>query len=216
MNKFRQEKSQFENAFKPTMVLEGIIRSNMTYLKHIILLTTFFLGFGWQTFALAQDAKLANIIVTNNRDTLLLYLTVEGAFNKKMEEAILSGVPATFSFFVNLYQSRNFWPDKNIADTTVTNRIKYNAMKKEYIVTRSWEGKKPNIVKTFAEAKMLMAEVDSLKIIPLRKLVKGRQYQIQTKAELDKLTLPLDLHHILFFLSLWDFETDWYTIDFIY
>ena len=71
-------------------------------------------------------------------------------------------------------------------------------------------------MKTFSEAKMLMAEVDSLKIIPLRKLVKGRQYQIQTKAELDKLTLPLYLHHILFFLSLWDFETDWYTIDFIY
>ena len=216
MSEFRQEKLQYEDAFKPTMALEGIIRSNMTYLKHIVLLTTFFLGVGWHTFALAQDAKLANIIVTNNRDTLLLYLTVEGAFNKKMEEAILSGVPATFSFFVNLYQSRNFWPDKKIADITVTNRIKYNAMKKEYIVTRSWEGKKPNVVKTFSEAKMLMAEVDSLKIIPLRKLVKGKQYQIQTKAELDKLTLPLYLHHVLFFLSLWDFETDWYTIDFIY
>lgn len=216
MNNFRQEKLQYENAFEPIIAFDDIIRSTMTYLRYITFLTIFILCIGWQTLALADDAKLANIIVTNNRDNLLLYLTVEGAFNKKMKEAILSGVPATFSFFVNLYRLRSFWPDKKIADITVTNRIKYNAMKKEYIVTRSWEDKKPNIVKKFADAKMLMAEVDSLKIIPLRKLVKGHQYQIQTKAELDKLTLPLYLHHVLFFLSLWDFETDWYTIDFIY
>ncbi len=188
----------------------------MTYIKHIIFLATFWTCFGWQSLGFAQDAVLTNIIVTNDRDDLLLYLTVEGAFHKKMEEAILSGVPATFSFFVNLYRSRNLWPDRKIADITVTNKIKYNAMKKEFVVKRSWEGNKPNTVKTFADAKKLMAEVDSLKIIPLRRLVKGNQYQIQTKAELDKLTLPFYLHHVLFFVSFWDFETDWYTIDFIY
>jgi len=36
------------------------------------------------------------------------------------------------------------------------------------------------------------------------------------KAELNKLTLPFHLHYVLFFVSLWDFETDWYTIDFVY
>ncbi|NQT10914.1 MAG: DUF4390 domain-containing protein, partial [Desulfobacteraceae bacterium] len=41
-------------------------------------------------------------------------------------------------------------------------------------------------------------------------------YQIRAKAELGKLTLPFYLHYILFFVSLWDVETDWYTIDFIY
>jgi hypothetical protein len=61
-----------------------------------------------------------------------------------------------------------------------------------------------------------MAEIDSLKIVPLWKLEKGGKYQIRAKAELSKLTLPFYLHYILFFVSLWDFETDWYTIDFIY
>lgn len=175
------------------------------------------LSFGRQTIAFAQDAKLSNIIVTNTRDDLLLYLAVEGAFQEKMDQAILRGVPATFSFFVNLYRSRNLWPDKQIADITVTNRIKYNAMKREFIITRSWEGDKPTIVKTFEDAKKLMTEVDSLKIIALRRLVKGNQYQIQAKAELDRLTLPFYLHRVFFFVSsFWDFETDWYTIDFIY
>jgi hypothetical protein len=59
-----------------------------------------------------------------------------------------------------------------------------------------------------------MTEVDALSVYPLKELEKGRQYQIRTRAEVSKLTLPLYLHYILF--SLWDVETDWYTIDFIY
>ena len=51
----------------------------------------------------AQNATLKNIIVTNTRDDLLIYLTVEDAFRENMETVILSGVPTTFSFFVNLY-----------------------------------------------------------------------------------------------------------------
>ena len=72
------------------------------------------------------------------------------------------------------------------------------------------------VVKSFDEAKKLMAEIDSLKIVELNRLEKGSQYQIRTKAQLSKLTLPFYLHYVLFFVSLWDFETDWYTIDFIY
>jgi len=55
----------------------------------------------------AQDAKLKNIIVTNTRDDLLIYLTVEGAFRENMETAISSGVPATFSSrdFINVHRN---------------------------------------------------------------------------------------------------------------
>jgi hypothetical protein len=61
-----------------------------------------------------------------------------------------------------------------------------------------------------------MTDLDSFRIVPLSELTKGKQYQIRAKAELNKLTLPFYLHYVLFFVSLWDFETDWYTIDFIY
>jgi hypothetical protein len=168
------------------------------------------------SLVLAQDATLTNIIVTNTRDDLLIYLTVEGAFREEMEEAIKSGVPTTFSFFINLYRKRTLWPDKRIAEVKVTHTIKYNNLKEEFVIKRSWEAEKQLTVKTFDEAQKLMAEVDSLKVIPLKKLEKGKQYQIQAKAELNKVTLPYYLHYVLFFISMWDFETDWYTIDFIY
>lgn len=164
----------------------------------------------------SQDAILTNITVTNTRDDLLLYLNLEGAFREEMNKAILSGVPATFIFFAKLNRTRNFWFDKSIADIEVTHTIVYDNLKKEFTVRRSWKEDNPEVTKSFKEAKKWMTEIVSLKIIPLNRLEKGEQYQLRVKAEVSKKTLPFYLHYILFFVSLWDFETDWYAIDFIY
>ena len=164
----------------------------------------------------AQDATLTHITVSKTRDDLLLYLNLEGAFREEMKKTILSGVPSTFSFFAKLNRTRNFWFDQAIADIEVTHTIIYDNIKKEFTVKRSWKEDNPEVTKSFKEAKKWMAEINSLKIIPLNRLEKGEQYQLRVKAEVSKKTLPLYLHYILFFVSLWDFETDWYAIDFIY
>lgn len=164
----------------------------------------------------AQDATLSNLIVTNTSNDLLVYLNVEGAFREQTVNAIMSGVPASFSFFIKLYQKRSMWFDKAIADIEIANSIKYNNLKKEFVVERSWENGRIRTAQSLQEAQKLMSDVDGLKIIHLDKLAKGKQYQVKAKAQLSKLTLPFYLHYVFFFVSLWDFETDWYTIDFIY
>lgn len=190
---------------------------DMTSLMHrktciILLVMLFFM----QNLAFAQEARLANIILTNTRDDLLLYLNVEGAFREKMKKAVLSGVPTTFSFFVYLYKARNLWIDKKVADLTVTHTIKYDNLKKEFTIKRSWKNGEPLITQSFEEAQKLMSEIDSLKIVSLNRLKKGEHYQIRAKTELNKVILPFYLHYVFIFVSLWDFETDLYTIDFIY
>ena len=174
------------------------------------------LFFAISTLATAQEAHLTNIIVTNTRDDFLIYFTVKGAFRGEIKKAILSGVPTTFSFFVTLNLERRLWPDKEIADLKLTHTIKYDNLKQEFSIHRSWKNGKPDIAKSFEEAQKLMSEINGLKVLPLKQLEKGRRYQLLAKAELSKLTLPLYLHYVLFFMSLWDFETDWYTVDFIY
>ncbi|MEA3230746.1 MAG: DUF4390 domain-containing protein, partial [Thermodesulfobacteriota bacterium] len=118
-----------------------------------------FLGLFCSTPALATEAKLTDIIVTNTRDDLLVYLKVEGAFPPKMKEAILSGVPTTFSFFVSLYRSRSFWFDKKITDLTITHSIKFNRLKNEFMINRSWENTPPIVVNSFPRAQKLMTAV---------------------------------------------------------
>lgn len=164
----------------------------------------------------AQEAILTDIKVTNTRDDILIYLNIEGCFNEKINEAVLSGVSTRFSFYFNLYKVRHLWPDKGIKDIKITHTIKYNNLKKEFNIDRPWTSEKPVVTTSFEEAKKLMSKIDGFKIIPISRLEKGKQYRLRTKAEVSKTTLPFYLHYVLVFISLWDFETDWYTIDFIY
>jgi hypothetical protein len=163
----------------------------------------------------AQEARLTRITLSNTRDDLLLYFKLEGAFTEKMQEAILSGVPASFSYYISLYRVRNWWYDKEITDIELTHTIKYDNLKNEFTVKRPWKNADPVVTQSLEEAQRLMTEIDSLKVYPLSGLEKGRQYQIRAMAEVSKITLPLYLHYVLL-LSIWDFETDWYTIDFIF
>ncbi|MBC2714849.1 MAG: DUF4390 domain-containing protein [Desulfobacteraceae bacterium] len=167
-------------------------------------------------FAWAIDVQISGMKVTDAADNLLLSLKVEGAFNEKLEEAILNGIPATFSFFINVNRKRTLWADEQIVELNVTHTLKYHNLKNHYIIKKSREDNKPVITESFDEAKKIMSEINGLKIVPLNRLRKGSRYQIMAKAELDKVKLPFLLNYILFFASLWDFETEWHSHEFVY
>ena len=161
-------------------------------------------------------AVLKDIVITNDRDDLISYFKVQGAFTKKITEAVFNGVPTSFSFLVFIYKTRSAWFDRKIAGLKFTSTLKYNALKKEFTVIRPWKTEKPWVTKSFEQARMMMTNVDNLKIVSLNRLKKGEKYQLRFKAELSRVTLPLYLHYVFFFVSLWDFDTDWHTIDFVY
>lgn len=181
----------------------------------LVLIFCFFLIFPANIFA-DNTAGLGNIKLANTRDDLLIYFEVENAFTDKIIQAVQNGIPTTFSFYVFLYKTDSSWIDKEIAEIQIKSTIKYNSLKEEYSVSRPWKEEQLLVTKSFEEARSWMTEVDNLRIIPLEDLVKGDKYQIRIKAELDKVTLPLYLHYVFFFVSFWDFETDWYLINFTY
>ncbi|MBN2033877.1 MAG: DUF4390 domain-containing protein [Deltaproteobacteria bacterium] len=164
----------------------------------------------------AQTAYLSDIVVTNTRDHLLLYFTVNGCFTPEMNAAIDSGIETTFTFFVKLYEKRRLLWNRELADLVLYHHIKYDNLKGTYEIRLSEENGKKATVNNFAQAKKLMADVVALKVAPMDKMTKGKSYQVQMKAQLDEIKLPFYLHHVLFFLSLWNFATDWYAVDFKY
>ena len=187
----------------------GNLFSNKTSVLLVIILLLFIPSKG-----IAGKAELADIIVTNTRDDVLLYFNVQNFFTQDVKKAILNGVLTRLTFFISLYRVHNFWFDEKLADLEVHHTIKYDNLKSDFTVTRS-EHNRPIIVKSFIEAQKIMTTVDDLTVMPLRELSKGCRYQIRLKAELDEGPLPFYLHYILFFIS-WNIETDWYTADFIY
>ena len=163
-----------------------------------------------------ETAVIENIKLANTRDDLLTYFDVKQAFTPKINQAVLNGIPTTFSFYITLYKTGGSWFDKKISNIQLKSTLKYNSLKKEFSILQSWKNEKSITTSSFEDAKSFMTEIDNLKIIPLNQLVKGDKYQLRIKAELDKVTLPLSLHTVFFFVSFWNFETNWYLINFTY
>jgi len=168
------------------------------------------------TPAWSDEARLTDIVVTNTKDDILIYFTVRDCFTVEMNRAIENGINTTFTFFVRLYEIRDFSLDKMIADLKVSHDIQYDNLKKIYKVRLSERNDKPIFVQDFNEAKELMSEIVELRVAELSNLRRGSRYKVSMMAELDTIRLPFYLHYVLFFLSLWDFETDWYTVEFRY
>jgi len=157
----------------------------------------------------ASGAELTNLVIKNNREDLLIDLNINGVFTNEMRTALISGIPVSFSVFVILYEVHDFWFDTRLAYLTTNHTIQYDALKKEYGIVREWEKTGPLVVKEFENARLLISEINGLKIIPLAMLEKEKHYQATVKSEL------VDKKFHIFSLP-WEFETDWYTINFVY
>ena len=164
----------------------------------------------------AAEATLSDIIVTNTQEDLLVFFDIQGCFTPEMEEAILNGIPTTFTIIIRLYKTRTLWFDGSISSLILEHTIKYDSLKNEFLVTRSEDHHNELVFKEFEKAKKAMAEISNIEVVPLKELQRKSKYQLRVKAELEKVRLPLYLHYVLFFVTLWDFETDWYTVDFTY
>jgi len=164
--------------------------------------------------AQATQASLQNIVLDSKNENLTLSFKLENAFSEEMKEVILNGTSITFTFLVELREIKDFWVDKKIVDIKIDHMLKYNVLKKNFVIKRSWEIDEVLITESFTEAQNLMAGIRSLKILPFNWLENGNRYQIAIKAELSKANLPLDLRSVMFFSPPWGFETDWYILDF--
>lgn len=164
----------------------------------------------------AFAAEITRMSINNTEENLILSIKVDGAFTESMEEAVLNGISTSFSYVVTLTQTRSLLPDSLIHEIKLTNTIKYDTLRNTFVVRRSWENYRPLTTSSFAEAREWMSEVVNVPVIPLESIKNDVRYKINAKAELDKVTLPFFLNYIFFFTSLWDFETSWHSVDFVY
>jgi hypothetical protein len=157
--------------------------------------------------AQGAEALIEGLQIEQGNGTVMVGFSVKNCFNAKMEEAIKAGVPTTFNFFVTLYKTRPLIWDKKIASRKFRHRIIYDNLKQDF---RIWlqEKEKEIRVADWEEAKRSMQLVEGFPVVKGQKLEKG-DYELGVKAELDPVKLPLGLEGILFFVSLWNFETDW-------
>jgi Domain of unknown function (DUF4390) len=159
--------------------------------------------------AFCQKASIKNVNVKESKGLWKVSFEVENCFTEKMEEAIQSGIGTTFTFYIQLYQKRKWWKDRKVASVEFRHTVQYIPIQKVYHVTLR-DNPSSLVVSNLEEAKRLMSGVKELEVRPVTPLKSGIPAYCQIKAELDPVKLPLHLEYLFFFVSLWDFETDWH------
>jgi hypothetical protein len=161
------------------------------------------------TAAFSAPARITDLVLRNSQSEVLVDLRIEDFFTEEMQAAVLKGIPINISFSISFYEVLDFWFDNKLAGKTEFHSIRYDALRKEYRVHSSWEKSAPVVEKDFLQAQQLFSEIKSLDIISLSRLKKGAHYQLRLKSGLQD-------RSYLFSGAPWEFETDWYTINFIY
>ncbi len=164
--------------------------------------------------AWSMDAVVDKVSLINHPDNIQLSFEIKNAFTEDIEEGIKSGMPATFTFFVELYRRRSLWFDEQIASLTFRHTIKYDTFKEEYEIVMEERSQNIVRVKELEQAKKIMAICDNIIVKAASAMKKGEKYQLKIQATLDAVNLPFPLNYMLFFVSFWNYETDWYEKEF--
>ena len=168
------------------------------------------------TAAQMSGPHFTDIIVTTSDTHLLLFGELRNSLTNEMIDGLHSGIPVQFSFFVELEIIVKNWFDKRLNQIEFSHALRYDTLKQLYIVETGETSKKVHTTASLDEAISLLNEINGLKIIELAELEPDQTYRLRIKADLYKKTLPLSIHRIIPFVSWWDLNTDWYTVEFIY
>jgi hypothetical protein len=159
--------------------------------------------------AFCQKASIKDIEVKRANGVWKVSFDVQNCFTEKMEEAIQSGIRTSFTFYINFYQKRSWWKDRRLASAEFRHTVQYHPIQKVYQIKLGANHSSLG-ASSLAEAKKLMSKVKDYKIQSSSPFEPGVPAYFRIKAELDPVRLPLHLEYLFFFVSLWDFETDWY------
>jgi len=163
-----------------------------------------------------QEVQFKDITITTSIHHLLLFGVVQNSHQKELEQALHSGIPMQFTFYVELYRTRDNWPDEELVALEFNHTLKYDTLKESYQLEIEEQKNRIFTYSTLDKAMATMNDINGLRVIELAKLIPDNSYELRMKAELFKKTLPMNLHYIVPFISMWDMETDWVTIEFTY
>ena len=169
------------------------------------------------TGATAQEARLKNITLSSTDDErMVVSLRVDNAFTPDMLAALRQGVTTEFTFRIRLYRDRRMWLDEKLLALNLYHALTYDPVGAVFRVHRSWSSDPVVETRSLTEAQSLMSQIERLAILPLARMQRGEGYELRAKAELSKVTLPFYLRYLFYFVSLWDFETEWHSVFFIF
>jgi hypothetical protein len=129
--------------------------------------------------------------------------------SEAVRHGLVDGVPLTLEVDLDIERVRQLLPNSRVAELTQRYRLQYNAVSARYILRNENSGQQESLG-TVDDAIAHLSEVHSLPALDKALIAADRRYEGRVKARIDFGTVPFTMRLLMFWVSDWHRESDWY------
>jgi hypothetical protein len=126
-----------------------------------------------------------------------------------VRRGLAEGVPLSLQVELDIERVRQLLPNSRVAGLTQRYHLQYNAVSARYVLRNDNSGQQESLG-TIDEAIEHLSEVHSLPVLDKALITADRRYEANVRAKLDFGSVPFTLRFLMFWVSDWHRETDWY------
>jgi Domain of unknown function (DUF4390) len=119
-------------------------------------------------------------------------------------------VPLTIELDLEIERVRQLLPNSRVAELTQRYHLQYNAVSARFILRNENSGQQESL-STIDAAIEQLSEVRGLPVLDKALISADRRYEASVRAKLDYSTVPFSLRVLMFWVTDWHRESDWYT-----
>lgn len=139
-------------------------------------------------------------------DALLLNATFEFELPQALEEAVQKGIALYFNIEFELFRKRWYWFDRKVASSTLTYRLSYSPLTRQYRLSR---GGLSQSFESLDEALSLLKSVRNWRVAEKGALAAREEYDAQVRMRLDVTQLPKPFQVNAITSREWTLASDW-------
>ena len=126
-----------------------------------------------------------------------------------VRRGLTEGVPLALEVDLDIERVRQLLPNSRVAELTQRYHLQYNAVSARYILRNDNSGQQESLG-TVDEALEHLSEVHSLPALDKALIAADRRYEANVRGKLDFGTVPFTMRLLMFWVSDWHRESDWY------
>jgi hypothetical protein len=135
---------------------------------------------------------------------------IELPVSDAVRRGLAEGVPLTVELHLDIERVRQLLPNSRVAELTQHYHLQYNAVSARYILRNDNSGQQESLG-TLDAAIEQISEVHGLPVLDKALITPDRRYEANVRAKVDYGTVPFSLRLLMFWVSDWHRESDWYT-----
>jgi hypothetical protein len=126
-----------------------------------------------------------------------------------VRRGLAEGLPLSLELDLNIKRVRQLLPNSTVAELTQRYHLQYNAVSARYVLRNDNSGQQESLG-TIDAALEQLADIRNLPVLDKALIQADRRYEANLRAKIDFGTVPFTLRLVMFWVSDWHRDSDWY------